>query len=67
MKMKMNYDSKEDVLYMHFKNGPCESVKEVEDNVIVELDRDGEVMGIELWGIRKKGVLKQLSQIAVTR
>ncbi len=51
---------------MHFKDGPTESVKEVEDDVIVELDRDGEVMGIEVWGIRKKGVLKQLTQIAVS-
>ncbi len=63
--MKVSYDSEDDVLYMHFKNGPAETVKEVEDNVIVELDEKGEVMGIELWGIRKKGVLKQLTQIAV--
>ena len=62
--MKVSYDPNEDVLYMHFRKGPSDTVKEVEDNVIVELDRDGEVMGIELWGIKKKGVLKQLSQIA---
>ncbi|MBI4258513.1 MAG: DUF2283 domain-containing protein [Thaumarchaeota archaeon] len=63
--MKISYDSEEDILYMHFKDGPAEGVKEVEDNVIVELDRRGEVMGIELRGIRKKGILKQLAEVAV--
>ena len=65
--MKVNYDSDEDVLYFHFKNGPAESVREVEDEVIVELDKKGEVMGIEVWGIRKKGVLKQLTQLPAAR
>jgi uncharacterized protein YuzE len=64
--MKVSYDSEDDILYMHFKDWPAEAVREVEDGVIVELDEKGEVMGIELWGIRKKGGLKQLKQIAVT-
>ncbi len=51
---------------MHFKDGSAESVREVEDDVVVEFDRDGEVMGIEVWSIRKKGVLKQLTQIALS-
>lgn len=61
--MRVSYDSKSDIPYMHFKDGPAESVKEVEDNVVVELDNKGEVMGIELWGIRRKGILKELTQI----
>jgi uncharacterized protein YuzE len=39
-------------------------VKEVEDNVMVELDDDGEVMGIEVWGVKKNGVLRQLTDAA---
>ena len=64
--MKVSYDPDVDVLYFHFKNGPAESVREVEEEVIVEFDKKGEVMGIEVWGIRKKGVLKQLNQMAVS-
>ncbi|MDG6964846.1 MAG: DUF2283 domain-containing protein [Nitrososphaerota archaeon] len=63
--MKLTYDPEVDILYFHFKDGPAESVREVEDEVVVELDRKGEVMGIEVWGLRKKGVLKQLAQAAV--
>lgn len=65
--MKLNYDSESDILYMHFRDGPAEAVTEVDDSVIVELDSKGEVKGIELWGIRKRGVLKQLAQIAVRK
>jgi len=60
--MKLDYDAEDDVLYFHFKDGPAESVKEVEDNVMVELDGKGEVMGIEVWGAKKKGVLRQLAK-----
>lgn len=65
--MKVSYDSDEDVLYFHFKDGPADVVKEVEDEVVVELDKKGDVMGIEVWGIKKKGVLKQLAQLPATR
>ena len=65
--MKVSYDSEDDILYMHFKDGPAEAVKEVEDNVVVELDQRGEVMGIELWESKRRGVLKKLTQIAITR
>jgi uncharacterized protein YuzE len=64
--LKLDYDPDEDVLYMHFRDGPAESIREVEDDVIVEFDKDGEVMGVEVWGIRRKGVLRQLAQVAVS-
>lgn len=62
--LKLSYEAEDDILYMHFKDGPASKVNEVEDGVIVELDSSGEVMGIEVWGIRKAGLLKQLAQIA---
>ena len=64
--MKLDYDADGDILYFHFRDGPAGSVKEVEDNVMVELDAAGEVMGIEVWAAKKKGVLKQLTK-AVSR
>ncbi len=61
--MKLSYDSKSDILYMHVKDGPAESVREVEDIVVVELDPKGDVMGIELRGMRRKGILKELTRV----
>jgi uncharacterized protein YuzE len=65
--VKFSYDPREDVLYFHFKEGPSESLKEIENNVIVELDDSGELMGIEFWNAKKKGLLKQLTDITVQR
>jgi len=65
--VKVSYDSGDDIIYMPFKDGPAEVVKEVEANVIVELDKKVEVMGIELWSAKKRGALRQLAKVAVTR
>jgi uncharacterized protein YuzE len=63
--LKVDYDSDGDVLYFHFKDGPAESVREIEDDVVVELDKRGGVMGIEVWGARRDRVLKQLVQMSL--
>jgi uncharacterized protein YuzE len=65
--LKLRYDPEVDVLYFHFKDGPAEIVKEIEDEVVAELDKKGEVMGIEVWGVKKRGVLRQLTQLAANR
>jgi len=65
--LKFSYDSQEDILYFHFKGGPSQSVKEIENNVVVELDESGELMGIEFWKAKKRGLLKQLTEIAVPK
>jgi uncharacterized protein YuzE len=54
------------ILYFHFRDGPAGSVKGVEDDVMVELDDEGEVMGIEVWDAKKKGILRRLTK-AVSR
>ncbi len=65
--LRFSYDSEQDILYLHFKDGPAQSVREVEDRVIVELDRAGEVMGIEVWAARGRGLLRQLQEITVSK
>ena len=52
------------VFYPHFKDGRAQTVKEVADNVLVETDARGEVRRMEVWGIRKRGVLDQLAKAA---
>jgi len=53
--MKVACDFEMGILYMHFRDGLAE------DGVMVEFDKGSEVMGVELWGIRKTGVLKELT------
>jgi uncharacterized protein YuzE len=53
------YDPETDILYLHFMDGTAEEILEVGENIIVELDKKGRIMGIEVWSASKRGVLKK--------
>ena len=44
----VNYDPKKDVLYIVTKKGKEEEFVEIAPNINVELDKKGEVIGIEI-------------------
>jgi len=57
-KVKVSYDKEEDILYWLFVGGPsCEVVEA--DDVLLELDRKGKIMGIEIWKVRRCRLIKQ--------
>jgi uncharacterized protein YuzE len=58
--VKALYDPETDILYLHFMDGTAEEVIEAGDNVIVELDEKGRIMGIEIWNASKRGVMEEL-------
>jgi uncharacterized protein YuzE len=60
------YDPGTDILYLHFMDGAAEEVLEAGENVIVELDKKGRIMGIEVWGASKRGVLKELRKVVAS-
>ncbi|MBS7627061.1 DUF2283 domain-containing protein [Candidatus Bathyarchaeota archaeon] len=64
--MFFSYDPGQEILYLHFKDGPARIVKEVGDRVVFEMDGAGEVMGIELRDAREKDLLEHLVKIAVS-
>jgi uncharacterized protein YuzE len=41
-------------------DGTAEEVIEAGDDVIVELDEKGRIMGIEIWDASKRGVMEEL-------
>ena len=61
--LRFSYDRESDILYIHLRDGPSESVEELDDGIIVERDEKGGVMGIEVWNAKKRGILKQLAEI----
>lgn len=46
--MKLEYDSKANAIYIPLKDVDVASTREVEDNLIVDLDAAGKMIGIEL-------------------
>jgi len=59
--LKVNYDAEEDILYIVVKEGPVSDSKEVDEDIRLEFDRNGEVAGIEIMNARRS-IAKTLAQ-----
>ncbi len=46
--MKLEYDRRADAIYIRLKDADVASTRELEDNLIVDLDEHGKLVGIEL-------------------
>ncbi len=64
--MKVRYDPDSDILYLLIKEGDVEDTIEVSDDLFVEYDEKRDIVGIELWRVRRNlfgEVLKYLNKI----
>ncbi len=64
--MKVRYDSDSDILYLLIKGGDIEDTIEVSEDLFVEYDEKSDIVGIELWRVRRNlfgEVLKYLNKI----
>jgi uncharacterized protein YuzE len=50
--MKLDYDKKTDSLYFELRKGKYERSKKVSDGVVVDFDKDGKVLGIEILTVK---------------
>jgi len=62
--VKVHYDKEQDILYLAFKDGPSHEVLESTPNIVLELDENKEIMGLEIWNARKIGLLEQVAKVA---
>jgi len=46
--MKIHYDSKVDAMYIELAKGKYEVSREISDTVVVDEDKNGKVLGIEI-------------------
>lgn len=46
--MKLEYDAQADAIYIRLKETDIATTREVEDNLVIDLDSDGKMVGIEL-------------------
>lgn len=66
--MKVRYDPDSDILYLLIKEGDIEDTIEVSEDLFVEYDEKRDIVGIELWRVRRNlfgEVLKYLNRITV--
>ena len=51
--MKISYDPKADALYIKFQEGTANRTRKVEEGMLVDMDENGRLYGIEIIGMRR--------------
>lgn len=63
--MKIRYDKEADAMYIEFQKGKFAQNKKIDDFTIIDLDKNGKMLGIELLDASKRIPVKSLSTVQV--
>jgi len=63
--MEISYDKEADAMYIEFRKGEFSKNKKLDDFTILDLDRKGDILGIELLDASKRIPKESLSQVNV--
>ena len=62
--MKLEFDPVADAAYFEISSADVEETREIEPGIIVDYDKDGHVVGIEVLSVLKLGMSESISQVA---
>jgi len=62
--MKLEFDPVADAVYFEISSAEVDNTKEIEPGIIVDYDKDGHVIGIEVLSVSKRDVSESLSKAA---
>lgn len=63
--MKITFDKEADAVYIEFSGGEFGSNRKIDNNTIIDLDKKGNILGIELLNVSKRISKDFLSTISV--
>lgn len=63
--MEISYDKQADAMYIEFRKGEFAKNKKVDDFTIIDLDSEGNILGIELLEVSKRIPIESLSEVHV--
>lgn len=63
--MKITFDKEADAVYIEFSSGEFASNKKIDNDTIIDLDKDGNILGIELLNVGKRIPKNFLSSVQV--
>ncbi len=64
--MKIEYDKDADAMYIEFGEGEFTKNKKIDNNTIIDLDKDNNILGIEILNLSKRLSKNFLSNITVS-
>lgn len=63
--MEITFDKDADALYIEFKKGDFFKNKKIDDFTIIDLDKEGKILGIELLKVKERIPLESLNEVNV--
>jgi len=63
--MNISYDKEADCLYIQFQQGKVNKTKKIEEGILVDLDKEGRIYGIEIVGVSERMSITSLSKINI--
>jgi uncharacterized protein YuzE len=63
--MEINYNKQADAMYIEFRKGEFSKNKKIDDFTIVDLDKNGNILGIEFIDASKRIPAESLSHVDV--
>lgn len=63
--MKITFDKKADAMYIYLQTKKVFKTKQVTDDTIVDMDKNGNVIGIELLFVSKRMPLENLTNLDI--
>jgi len=64
MDLVLKYDSKADILSVKLREGEINDEKLLDNDVLIGVDKEGELVALEVWDASKRGLYKTLIDLA---
>ncbi len=62
--MKLEFDPVADAAYFEISLAVVEKTREIEPGIIVDYDKDGHVVGVEVLSVSKRGISESIDKVA---
>ena len=62
--MKLEFDPIADAAYFEISSADVETTKEIEPGIIVDYDKNGHVVGVEVLSVSKRGIPQPIDKVA---
>lgn len=63
--MKINFDTKHDIMRIKFQEGEYETSREVDEGIIVDVDKNNKIIAIEIMDVSDKIPNRDLKEFAM--
>lgn len=63
--MKIEYSKEADAIYVYFKEEVVANSKEIEDGVVIDFDKKGQLIGIEVLDVSQRFSLSDIVNVNI--